>query len=246
MLRGIERTEHMRKWTLVSAGVLMLLLAALCGFHLCRARNNAGEELSPAAPHAEVPDSIRPSLSVTAEQNDKGETVFLVTAEAFAESFNRVYSERNGDIYLTAVDEWERYEGKTPFFEYDSVCRCFSADTKSRVRPTLTVYSPENEESIYELVLTFDDHGYQEARYQEYSELCFCALSVLLPELNDDEIWELYARLYSRAGENAWGSYHPDMGGNRPEIKELCRFDSMGLYSYYGAGTVNICISAMD
>ncbi len=181
-------------------------------------------------------------LNMEAAKNADGATVFTISADDFIACFNAVYGERHSNNYLTDIAAWTQYKDKTPFFEYDALHYRFSADEELRPMPTLSIFMPENGVGIYELMLTFDDHGYQEAMHQEFKEMCRCVLSAMLPELDDDALTTLYEDLYAQAGINFWGDYYPGSGEDRPGIEAMNCHNSIGLYGYYGAGTVNICI----
>lgn len=185
-------------------------------------------------------------LTMTVSERENGEAVFTVSVDDFFKSFNYIYEERNGHSFLNPLDTQKRFDGKTPFYEYPSSYYHFSSDPKQLSIPMISIFVPETGEGIYEFKLTFDDHGYREAMYQEYVEVCFCALSTILPELSENEIITLYYDLYEQTAKNFWGNYYSDSAEERPVIEVMYRSENIGFYGYYGAGTANICIVPLN
>ncbi len=175
-------------------------------------------------------------------QNKKGEYIFDVSAHSLIEAFNRNYEKRFHTLYFTELSSWVNYEEKTPFYEYNSYNYRFSADETVWSMPTLSFYMPENEKGIYEIKLTFDDHAYSETMYEEYKNMCVCVLSTLLKDFSDDEIKDIYNRLYDQTAENFYGEYYVENGEKKPAPKVIYYCNNIGMYAYYGAGTANICI----
>lgn len=181
------------------------------------------------------------NFSTAAVENEKGETVFSTSISNFIGSFNSIYKQMYAADYLTPSSNWMHLHDESPCFEYDSVHYIFSADKRIASMPTISIYTPENEDGIYEMKLTFDDHGYQESLYEEFEDICFCSLKTVLPELSNTHISDLYEKLYLQTKENFWGDYYPDCGTERPALNMIYQYGTVGLYGYYGAGTTNIC-----
>ena len=106
----------------------------------------------------------------------------------------------------------------------------------------MSIYTPDNNNYIYEIELTFDDHGYQESLYEEFKRICFYSLKVFLPELSDTEINSLYKELYLQTNNNFWGDYYTYGDTERPMLTTIYYYNGIGFYGYYGAGTANICM----
>ncbi len=186
-----------------------------------------------------APQNPQPAeLNMTPVEVHNGDLVFQATANDFIESFNYIYRERNHETYLRRLEEWMLSRDRTPFYGHDAQQYYFTADAKRWTMPSLTIFTPEDRENIYELVLTFDDHGYQETMYQHFEEICFCALSVILPELDDDALTTLYEELYRQTSSN----FYPDSDNEALRVDVIYCRKGIGLFGYYGAGTANICI----
>lgn len=176
------------------------------------------------------------------DKNEKGETVFSTSINDFIRGFNCVYKKMYSEDYLTPSLNWIHIHGKSPCLEYDSIHYIFSADKQIASMPRISIYTPENKDGIYEIELTFDDHGYQESLYKEFKKICLCSLKIALPELENSDIIDLYENLYLQAKENFWGDYYADSGAERPSLNIIYQYSTVGFYGYYGAGTANICI----
>lgn len=182
------------------------------------------------------------NFSTEAVENEKGETVFSASIRDFIWNFNSIYAQVYEEYYLTSPSNWTPLHDKSPCFEYNCVHYIFSADEQIASMPTITIYAPEDGKNIYEIKLTFDDHGYQESLYKEFENICFFVLKTVIPELSNADIIDLYEKLYYQAKENFWGDYYPYGGAKRPSLNIVYQYDTVGFYGYYGAGTANICI----
>ena len=182
------------------------------------------------------------NFSTAPIENEKGETIFSSSISDFILSFNSIYEQMYAEDYLTSSSNWMRLIDESPCFEHDSVHYIFSADERIGSMPTISIYTPENNDGIYEIKLTFDDHGYQESLYEEFEEICLCSLKTALPELSNAHIIDLHEKLYSLTKENFWGGYNTYGGGERPALNAIYQYSTVGLYGYYGAGTANICV----
>lgn len=175
-------------------------------------------------------------------ENENGGMVFSASISDFIWSFNSIYMQVYGEDYLTSLSNWMHLHDKSPCFEYNCIHYTFSADKQIASMPTITIYTPENGNGIYEIKLTFDDHGYQESLYKEFENICFFTLKTVIPELSNADISDLYEKLYYQAKENFWGDYYPYGGAERPSLNIIYQYSTVGFYGYYGAGTANICI----
>lgn len=181
-------------------------------------------------------------FSTQTAENKKGETVFTAFINDFISSFNRIYQQMYAEDYLPPISSWTRLLEQSPCFEYDSVHYRFSADEQTWSMPTISIYTSKNEDGIYEIKLTFDEHGDQEPLYTQFEKMCFCSLKTILPEQSNADIRDLYEKLYIQTEENFWGDYPSDDGTERPAINKIYQYDTVGLYGYYGAGTANLCV----
>lgn len=206
--------------------------------------------------HFEFDDIIRPSdgeekkkppdYSSLAMENPDGETVFGISSEAFIESYNRIYSERNGEDYLTAIgpENWDSCDSLSLRFGYPSTRQRFTEDKSVHTNPTVSVYESAEGE-IYEVRMTFDDHGFREALYEKFGEMCRCLFLTACPEMAESEAESLFLDLYSSAGDDFFGDRLNYGDPERPVLTLVRLYGNVGFYSFYGAGNIEICMIPM-
>lgn len=222
----------------VFAAVLLAALLIICCFILF-AKYKADKTETPAE-ETQTPDI--PYLSIPVTENEKGESVFAVSVESFINYFNNVYCRRNGNEYLnsTSSDNWYWYSELSPRFGYEATRYQFSADKTVWPMPTVSIYGANND-GIYEIRMTFDDHGYQERFHTLFKELCVCMEKTFILGLGDTEAEELFEALYAQAYTNFFGNHHSYSDSDRPPLYSVYRYDNIGMYCFYGAGNVEIC-----
>ena len=220
---------------------ILIASALQVGCFVYFAKNRA-DSADIIAEEAETPDITLPDISELATENEKGESVFAVSVEDFIRYFNAVYSQRHWDDYLnsTSSDNWYWYSELSPRFGYESTRYQFTADKTVWPMPTVSVYSADNSE-IYELRMTFDDHGYQERFYVLFRELCVCMEKLMIQELTEAEADELFEVLRSQAYTNFFGDHHAYGDLERPPLYSVYRYNNIGMYCFYGAGNIEIC-----
>ena len=181
-------------------------------------------------------------LEIKTLENKDGQTTFSISIDDFIASYNSLYRPVYATDYLSASSDWSALLDITPYLELDATRHRFSADEQIWSMPTVSIYTPDNNNYIYEIELTFDDHGYQESLYEEFKRICFYSLKVFLPELSDTEINSLYKELYLQTNNNFWGDYYAYGDVERPMLTTIYYYNGIGFYGYYGAGTANICM----
>lgn len=184
-------------------------------------------------------------LDMDVLENGDGQAIFSISIDDFITSYNSFYRPVHAVNYLSPSENWVALFDVTPYFEIDSIHHRFSEDEQMESMPTVSIYTPENSDCIYEIELTFDDHGYQESLYEKFEEICFNSLQVVLPVLSKNEINLLYKELYAQTDCNFWGDYYTYTRTERPLLNMVYYYNGIGLYGYYGAGTANICIIPM-
>ena len=189
-----------------------------------------------------TPDIQNPALSELVTENENGQSVFAISLEDFIDRYNAVYRQRNGSDYLDSenADNWYRYNELSPCFGLESVRHQFTADKTVWPMPTISFYT-EDQEEIFEIRMTFDDHGYQERFHQLFKELCICMEKTMLPELTEREAEELFEKLYSEAYANFYGNHAAYGDPVRPPLTAVTVCDRIGMYCFYGAGNIEIC-----
>lgn len=213
----------MKKAFLYSLCSLLLLLAvaaAIQGFrHGMPDSHEQPRSLSFAQDSAKAP--APPEITVS--ENEAGEAVFILNTADFVQAFNRYYRLNHDADYLSDLDGWDRISG-------DRDCRRFAADIEQSTRSELLMYLSDDGE-ISEIVLSFDHHGYRQEAFNEYREMCLCALQCFLPGTDLNYVNRLFDTLYAEALDNS-----------PQRTATLYRFGGLGLYGYYGIGTVNIAL----
>ena len=193
----------------------------------------------------EIPAVTEPpiDLSMLAAENERGQSVFDVSAAEWIESFNSVYRQYHGEDYLTKTDseEWGCSSELSPRFGYEATRYKFSENKKAWSMPTVSVYSPDEDE-IYEVRITFDDHGYRENYYIKYKGLCSCLLKMVCPELSEEETDEVFRQLYALAYDNFFGDHHWYGDPERPPLTVLLQRENVGFYCFYGSGNIELCM----
>ena len=177
-------------------------------------------------------------LTVDVAENADGEAEFLFSADDFEKSFDSVYRQSH-DKNFFEPENCSDYIDTTPCFGYSARRLRFSAGENAGSAPSVSIYTA-NDGSVYEIILTFDDHGYSESLYKNYEEICRCALKTLLPGLPDEEICEIYQEVYAAAWNCFIGECFAAYDENRPETSAFFTVGKAGLYAYYGKGTLNI------
>ncbi len=175
-------------------------------------------------------------------ENEKGESVFAISVEDFIDCYNSVYRQTHETGYLNSTnsENWYCYTELSPRFGYEAVRYEFSADRTVWPMPTISFYAPDNDE-IYEIRMTFDDHGYQERLFELFKELCFCMEKTMMPELSETESAALFEKLYAQSDMNFFGDHSAYGDPERPQLNAMYRCDNIGMYCFYGSGNIEIC-----
>lgn len=192
------------------------------------------QEAAPAPPPAAVVSEQVPAPE--AALNERGESVFSLTLTEFVERFDRAY----GHSYLNDASFVSCSE-HSPRFGYEVTWYKFSEDAKVLPMPTLSVYMSD-EDKVYEVRVTYDDHSFQESLYDLFDALCTGLLKTGCPELSDDELGFVLSELYSMSNENFFGDHHRYGDPERPPLTRLIQSGSAGFYCFYGSGNVEVCM----
>lgn len=182
------------------------------------------------------------TLTMRVTETADHQPVFDVTLTAFIESYNSLYRQTYKTDDLREAAAWSTFSDQTPFPVRDATLHQFSSEEDLFPLPTVSAYTPENSRQLYEIMLTFDDHSYQDSLYECFEERCLYALQVVLPAWEEGEIHALYEALYAQTKENFWGDFDTDVSAARPTLSTLFYDNGVGLYGYYGSGTANLCI----
>ncbi|MEG2037026.1 MAG: hypothetical protein RRZ93_03470 [Ruthenibacterium sp.] len=179
-------------------------------------------------------------LKIKAVANRENELVFTCSIADFVSSYDGFYWRDHHALYFPASARWMSYScesaphfnGKTDYYYYQK-----NADQLSE--PIISVYTPPNETRIQEITLDYDDHGDTEQNDAEYKEMCFYAIKVMLPELKDSDIANLFETMDTLACEGLCNV--PYGAGVKPTV--LFLKGDIGLYPYFAIGqSRHICM----
>ena len=221
--------------------IFPLILLLLCGCGEVRDGNvsetvqNISEITQNISEQAQETESAE-TAEISAIRND-GVLMFGFTADEFVNSFNAVYSDEYGEDYLTPVSQWNCYEACSPLVDNDGMAYCFTEDREILSMPNITLFTDDNG-GVYEIMATFDDHGYQDWLNKKFGIISMNMIETVLPDMADTEAF--YRELYALAGTNFYGDDY------KFPPSDFYRSGDVGLYSYYGGGTINICAVPAD
>ena len=175
-------------------------------------------------------------------ENENGESVFAIPIENLIECYNSVYRQTHETGYLNSTnsENWYCYDELSPCFGYESVRYKFSADKTVWPMPTISIYISDKDE-VYEIRLTFDDHGYQEQFHELFRELCIYMEKMMMPELSAMETKAMFETLYAQSDDNFFGNHPAFDDPERPVINAVYQYNNIGMYCFYGSGNIEIC-----
>ena len=219
-----------------------LLLAAVClisSFAGCAApptepnppQTNISQPTETDSPKSE--QFVMPEIEITENRTD--ELVFSVSMNDYIKAYNSLYREENGKDYLTPSNLWQCtiydeaiHSPHKTFYYY------FTADERAFSLPTISVYVPSNGDYIQEITVNFDDHSYSPEMYELYESMCFYTLKAFFPELDDEQITELYKEANAMGDAQAFENREWYDRGVIPSV--LYHKDGIGVYPYFAIG----------
>lgn len=172
-------------------------------------------------------------------ENSDGQMVFDMTLEDFTDQYNIVYRYEYGESFLPSAYQWAFYNTMAVHGDNAAICYHFSEDERVRAVPVISVFVPEMDAHVQQIMVSYDDHSYSIPTYEMYEELCFYTLKVMLPTLRDEELTKLYTEVNVLADENI--TYVPYAANAVPCT--LYHKDGIGVYPYYCVGEeLHLCI----
>ena len=166
--------------------IFPLILLLLCGCGEVRDGNvsetvqNISEITQNISEQAQETESAE-TAEISAIRND-GVLMFGFTADEFVNSFNAVYSDEYGEDYLTPVSQWNCYEACSPLVDNDGMAYCFTEDREILSMPNITLFTDDNG-GVYEIMATFDDHGYQDWLNKKFGIISMNMIETVLPDM---------------------------------------------------------------
>ena len=183
---------------------------------------------------------VMPEIDVMENRTD--ELVFSVSITDYINAYNSLYQEDNGSDYLTSQEQWQCTEyDKAIHSPHATLYYYFTEDERAFSLPTISVYVPQNGDYIQEITVNFDDHSYAPEMYVLYETMCFYTLQVFFPELDDEQITELYKEANALGYENVFPN---EQGYNSDMVPcVLYHKDGIGVYPYFAIGQwQHLCI----
>lgn len=183
-----------------------------------------------------------PDFSAIVRENGKGESFFDILLDAFVDCYNSQFRKKYGEDYLTAPgsENWDCFSEKSPCFGCVSERSRFSENKEIRPAPRMNVYSSDN--GIYEVRVTFSEHGYQQIFYDRFRQISTCLLSMVCRDMTDGEIDTLFDNLYKSSDYNFFGDHSTYADPEKPVLTEVYRYGNAGFYCFFGTGTIEICM----
>jgi hypothetical protein len=181
-------------------------------------------------------------LDVTTIKNRKDELVFSISMTDFIDSYNGYYWNDQEERYLPPTSEWRSVMYKTSIHSnHETIYYNFTKNEKIWSLPSISVYVPTNGDYIQEVTIDFDDHSFTEEMHDLYEKMCFYALKVFFPQLENEKIIELYKTMNSLAYDNIFPNAQGY--GSNPIPCALYYKDNIGIYPYFAIGeSVHLCI----
>lgn len=173
--------------------------------------------------------------TVEIQENRHNEFVFSISLDKFVNEYNGFFYADNGQNFFPSKTQWQtiRYDSGI-HSDYKAECRTFTEDPNIHVLPTISIYTPSDDDRILEVSINFDWHSYTEGLYESYEQMCFYALKVFFPDLSDEQIHSIYKELNALANQNMYPSDQWYGPGAIPCA--LYHKDSIGIYSYFAVG----------
>lgn len=183
-------------------------------------------------------------IPISVSYNRENELVYDFSIDDYINSFNGYYYRNNKKGYILPVsfDNWQSETLETGIHSpYETVLYNYSADRKAWSLPTISVYTPANNNRVGEITLNFDWHSYTDNLYELYNEMCYCTLKVFFPDLSDKQITKLYTKANKSGYDNVFSS--DEWYGKNSVPYALFYKDGTGVYSHFAIGSYQrLCI----
>ena len=175
-------------------------------------------------------------------ENQNGEWVFSISQTEFEQRFNALFQRNEGRFFFSARAEWQTIHYESGIHSsYETDCHTFTEDPNIHVLPTISVYTPSNDNRLLEVTVNFDWHSYTEGLYANYEQMCFYTLKVFFPDLEDEQINSICKELNTLANQNMYSS--DQWYGHNAVPCALYYRDQIGVYSYLAVGDwMYLCI----
>lgn len=225
----MKSRDHLFRKRVMAAALFVLISISLSG---CKAVN-----VDDAEQDSRVEEDIvqLQDLDVTVVEGEDGAAVFDVSIEDFIAGFNSA----RGEAYLPPPHEWPFYNTMAIHADNEALRYHYSEDESIRAIPEISVFTPITEDTIQQIIISYDDHSYSIPTYEMYEELCFYALKTMMPDMADSRIREICTEINTLADENITDvHYSSDAVPCR-----LYHKNGTGIYPYYCIGEeLRFCI----
>jgi len=192
------------------------------------------------ADNSEKEQFVMPEIDII--ENRAEELVFSVSINDYITAYNSLYRADNGCDYLTPPGQWQcSVYDEAIHSPHEMLYYYFTEDERAFSLPTISVYVPPNEDYIQEITVNFDDHSYAPEMYELYENMCFYSLKFFFPELDDEQITELYKAVNHLGYENVFPNEQGYSSDSVPCV--LYHKDGIGVYPYFAIGQwQHLCI----
>lgn len=232
------------------AALLLCLVTVLSGCADAQSETHPPELESTAVQQTETGDTAEtespvPSvkeLDIEIREHRDNELVFSITMDDFIGSYNSIYAQDKDSSYLTPSPEWRKAVLETGIHsEHETTLYTFSENEKVWSLPTISVYTPSDSNAVQEITVNFDEHSRTEELFDFYEQMCYYAVKVFFPDMEDGKIVELCTTLNELAYDNVFPN---EEGYSRESVPcALYYRDGIGLYPYFAIGEwVHLCI----
>lgn len=182
--------------------------------------------------HPTTPTTLPPpTFQGEVAENSQGQLSFCLTADGLIELYNHHFTPP-----MRPLAQWLQYPNES------SVCHgipctryAFLADPQWHSCPPIFLYIQDRTGQILEISLSLSQHDWTQTLENYFETQCLRMLSLFFPQLDADQVRQLYMALFQDAHENAYIS-HADI----PRPKALRTAGNVGCYGYIYRGM--ICI----
>lgn len=151
---------------------------------------------------------------------DDTNPAFNFSVAKYVEQYNKYYEKDYGVKYLVP----------TPAKDDDSYG--FKEDEKIFSLPELGISSKGSDNKVRQITITFDWHSYSDALIKKHENMSFYALKVVLPDMKDNEIKEIY----SKAMDIGYNNPRDEWYNQNAVPYALFYKGNVGIYTYFSLG----------
>ncbi len=166
--------------------------------------------------------------------------IFSVSPHTYVEEYNRLCEEKQ-EILLPLVDWYVVTLPQGIHTEKETLRYDFSEDKEVWSMPTLSFYVPKGSDTVAEVTVNFDEHGFTEDLYAKYKAMSLQTLQIFFPDTKKETLEKRYTDMVSYARTHTVSNEEGYKNGVVPAV--LYEKDGIGVYPYFAIGeSLHICI----